>query len=146
MTESLDPSADIARTAWSELAVPDSGRVQPLLEKYLDELERWNPRFGLVKFADRRELVVKHVLDSLAGWPAVRDCRRPGRVGAGRRLWCGFPGDSACGGAAHGVIHPAGAHGAAGVVSQDVRRSARPPDACGWCRPISRTPRATSTW
>jgi 16S rRNA (guanine527-N7)-methyltransferase len=47
--------------------------VQALLEKYLDELERWNPRFGLVKFSDRRELVVKHVCDSLAGWKAVRD-------------------------------------------------------------------------
>ncbi len=61
-----------------KLAVPDPGRAGPILERYLDELERWNPRFGLVKFADRRELVVKHVLDSLAGWAEVRDVAGPG--------------------------------------------------------------------
>ena len=54
------------------LAVPEPGRVLPLLELYLDELERWNPRFGLVNFTDRVELVVKHVLDSLSGWSAIR--------------------------------------------------------------------------
>ena len=54
------------------LAVPEPDRVLPLLELYLDELERWNPRFGLVNYADRVELVVKHVLDSLSGWSAIR--------------------------------------------------------------------------
>jgi len=39
----------------------------------MDELERWNPRFALVRYATRDELVVKHVLDSLAAWQAVRD-------------------------------------------------------------------------
>jgi 16S rRNA (guanine527-N7)-methyltransferase len=71
MTERRDASA-ILGSGLERLSVPDPGHVQALLEKYLDELERWNPRFGLVKFTDRRELVVKHVLDSLAGWTAVR--------------------------------------------------------------------------
>jgi 16S rRNA (guanine527-N7)-methyltransferase len=37
-----------------------------LLERYLAELDRWNARFGFVK-ATPDELVVKHVLDSIAG-------------------------------------------------------------------------------
>jgi 16S rRNA (guanine527-N7)-methyltransferase len=76
-----------------QLAVPEAGRVLPLLEMYLDELERWNPRFGLVNYADRCELVVKHVLDSLSGWSTIRDAlESPGGsvldVGSG----AGFPG------------------------------------------------------
>jgi 16S rRNA (guanine527-N7)-methyltransferase len=74
------------------LAVPEPGRVLSLLERYLDELERWNPRFGLVNVADRMELVVKHVLDSLAAWSAIRGAiESPGGVldvGSG----AGFPG------------------------------------------------------
>jgi 16S rRNA (guanine527-N7)-methyltransferase len=38
----------------------------PLLVKYIEEIERFNPAYGLVKVQDRRELVVKHILDSLA--------------------------------------------------------------------------------
>jgi 16S rRNA (guanine527-N7)-methyltransferase len=92
MTGSLEPSA-LLRAGLERLSIPDPARVQPLLETFLDELERWNPRFGLVKFTDRRELVVKHVLDSLAGWTAVRDAASPTGgtvldVGSG----AGFPG------------------------------------------------------
>jgi 16S rRNA (guanine527-N7)-methyltransferase len=41
-----------------------------LLERYLAELDRWNARFGFVK-ATPDELVVKHVLDSIAGAATV---------------------------------------------------------------------------
>jgi 16S rRNA (guanine527-N7)-methyltransferase len=91
MTESAEPSA-LLREGLERLGVPDPGGVHVLLEKYLDELERWNPRFGLVKYADRRELVIKHVLDSLSGWPAVQEALRqshdqgrdaPGREASG---------------------------------------------------------------
>ena len=41
-------------------------RVQKLLELYIKEIELFNPAYGLVKVQDRRELVVKHILDSLA--------------------------------------------------------------------------------
>jgi 16S rRNA (guanine527-N7)-methyltransferase len=71
-----EPSA-LLRDGIVQLGVPEPGRVHSLLEKYLDELERWNPRFGLVRAADRRELVVKHVLDSLSAWRAVRDAVAP---------------------------------------------------------------------
>ncbi|MDC7238972.1 MAG: 16S rRNA (guanine(527)-N(7))-methyltransferase RsmG [Spirochaetales bacterium] len=37
-----------------------------LLEKYIDELELWNPRYGLVN-AEGDDLVIRHILDSLAG-------------------------------------------------------------------------------
>jgi 16S rRNA (guanine527-N7)-methyltransferase len=40
--------------------------VLPLLVKYIEEIERFNPAYGLVKVKDRRELIVKHMLDSLA--------------------------------------------------------------------------------
>lgn len=74
MTES---AGSLLARGLEQLEVPEPRRVQVLLEKYLDELERWNPRFGLVKAADRGELVVKHVLDCLAAWRAVRDAVGP---------------------------------------------------------------------
>jgi 16S rRNA (guanine527-N7)-methyltransferase len=73
-------ASELLRAGLRQLAVPDADRVQPILERYLDELERWNPRFGLVKAVDRRELVVKHVLDSLSAWRTIRDAI-PGREG-----------------------------------------------------------------
>jgi len=66
-------ASSLLREGLSQLEVPDAARVQPLLERYLDELERCNPRFGLVNASDRAELVTKHVLDSLSAWRQVRD-------------------------------------------------------------------------
>jgi 16S rRNA (guanine527-N7)-methyltransferase len=43
-----------------------TGRTERLLNKYIEEIELFNPVYGLVGAADRRELVVKHILDSLA--------------------------------------------------------------------------------
>lgn len=37
-----------------------------LLDSYIQEIERFNPAYGLVGAKDRRELVIKHILDSLA--------------------------------------------------------------------------------
>ena len=64
-------ASDALRAGLRDLEVPDPDRAQRLLELFLDELERWNPRFGLVKAADRHELVTRHVLDSLAAWREV---------------------------------------------------------------------------
>ena len=41
------------------------------LEKFLDELEMWNRRVRLVS-GDRRDIVVRHLLDSLAVYPVIR--------------------------------------------------------------------------
>lgn len=43
------------------------------LAKYGEELELWNPAYGLVG-AEGDELVVKHLLDSLAPLAIIRDC------------------------------------------------------------------------
>ncbi|MFP3090869.1 16S rRNA (guanine(527)-N(7))-methyltransferase RsmG [Treponema sp. TIM-1] len=43
-----------------------TGRLEGLLNKYIEEIELFNPAYGLVGTGDRRELVVKHLLDSLA--------------------------------------------------------------------------------
>jgi 16S rRNA (guanine527-N7)-methyltransferase len=92
-TQGLADPSEVLRAGLQQLAVPDPKGVQTILERYLDELERWNPRFGLVKAADRRELVVKHALDSLSAWRTVREAApSPGGsvldVGSG----AGFPG------------------------------------------------------
>jgi 16S rRNA (guanine527-N7)-methyltransferase len=74
------------------LGILDRAAVASRLEIFMAEIERWNPRFGLVKFENRDELVVKHVLDSLSAWTAVRDAAGPSGsvldVGSG----AGFPG------------------------------------------------------
>ena len=36
------------------------------LARYIEEIELFNPAYGLVKVRDRRELIVRHILDSLA--------------------------------------------------------------------------------
>lgn len=40
--------------------------VLELLRRYIAEIELFNPAYGLVGAADRDELVIKHILDSLA--------------------------------------------------------------------------------
>ncbi len=60
------------RNGLAQLGVPGLERVRALLDRYLDELERWNPRFGFVKAASRQELIVKHVLDSLSALQLVQ--------------------------------------------------------------------------
>ncbi|MDR3342843.1 MAG: 16S rRNA (guanine(527)-N(7))-methyltransferase RsmG [Treponema sp.] len=40
--------------------------VLGLLNRYVEEIELFNPAYGLVGAKDRQELVVKHILDSLA--------------------------------------------------------------------------------
>ena len=50
----------------------DCGRISPLLEKYIEEIELFNPAYGLVKVKDRNELIVKHILDSLAPVDIIR--------------------------------------------------------------------------
>lgn len=53
------------------LALP-GGAVDRLIA-YLDELERWSASYNLVSFGSRRDLVVRHLLDSLAIRPWTGD-------------------------------------------------------------------------
>ena len=53
--------ADIDR-----LISPRGEEVIALLEKYIAEIELFNPAYGLVGCAGTEELIIKHILDSLA--------------------------------------------------------------------------------
>lgn len=54
-----DPGAD-------SLITPRWEEVISLLARYIAEIERFNPIWSLVGTNDRRELVIRHILDSLA--------------------------------------------------------------------------------
>lgn len=54
---------------------PGEDRLARLV-RYIEEIELWNPAYGLVKAAGN-ELVVKHVLDSLAALPVLRKLGLP---------------------------------------------------------------------
>lgn len=89
--ESGLPAQEILRRGLEQLGAPDPGAARALLDRYLDELQRWNERFGLVGDADRGQLVVRHVLDSLGPWRLVSELASNGGildVGSG----AGFPG------------------------------------------------------
>jgi 16S rRNA (guanine527-N7)-methyltransferase len=45
---------------------PRLDTIVPLLTRYIDEIERFNPVYGLVAVKSREELVSRHILDSLA--------------------------------------------------------------------------------
>ncbi|MDR1238631.1 MAG: 16S rRNA (guanine(527)-N(7))-methyltransferase RsmG [Treponema sp.] len=51
---------------------PRKNHIGGALETYLAEIERFNPAYGLVGAKNRRELVIKHILDSLAPLGIIR--------------------------------------------------------------------------
>ncbi|MDR2478007.1 MAG: 16S rRNA (guanine(527)-N(7))-methyltransferase RsmG [Treponema sp.] len=59
---------DIDRTVTPRRAV-----IVSLLAKYIAEIELFNPAYGLVGTSDRRELVIKHILDSLTPLGVISD-------------------------------------------------------------------------
>jgi 16S rRNA (guanine527-N7)-methyltransferase len=65
--------ADLLEQGLEKLGLPEAaGNSIPrnatvkLLWNYINEIERFNEAYGLVKVSSRRELIVKHILDSLA--------------------------------------------------------------------------------
>ncbi|UCF97430.1 MAG: 16S rRNA (guanine(527)-N(7))-methyltransferase RsmG [Spirochaetaceae bacterium] len=78
----------------SQLGVPFAAEQFNKLRVFLEELERWNRKYGFVALSDqagRRELIVRHVLDSLSAWPTVSALvhrKHIADVGSG----AGFPG------------------------------------------------------
>ena len=81
---------DLLRAGLDLLRLTPSGTQVSLLGEYVRELNRWNKRFRLVD-AGFRDLVVKHVLDSLAGLEVLQQLQRKGSIldiGSG----AGFPG------------------------------------------------------
>jgi 16S rRNA (guanine527-N7)-methyltransferase len=69
----------------------------PRLVRYIEEIELFNPSYGLVKVNSRRELVVKHVLDSLTPFPILSSlvpvsAGSPPPAAADAGSGAGFPG------------------------------------------------------
>jgi 16S rRNA (guanine527-N7)-methyltransferase len=67
----VDRNPDLLPRGLEALGLPAEGRLRDGLELYLSEIERLNPALGLVG-ASGDELVIKHILDSLAPHPAIR--------------------------------------------------------------------------
>ena len=59
-----------------------------MLERYIDEIQLWNPQYGLI--APGEDLIGRHILDSLSGLAPIRDLspRHMADIGSG----AGFPG------------------------------------------------------
>ena len=51
---------------------PRLDAISARLNRYIGELERFNPAYGLVKVKSREELVTRHILDSLAPLGIIR--------------------------------------------------------------------------
>ena len=65
-----DPRA-LLHAGLERMGLPASDRQLDQLVRYTNEIELWNPRLKLVA-AHGSELIVRHLLDSLAGWAALR--------------------------------------------------------------------------
>ena len=63
----------------------DPGLAEPLA-RYLALMLRWNATYNLTAIRDPREMVVKHLLDSLAMAPEVRDLSTLADLGTGPGL------------------------------------------------------------
>ena len=48
------------------LIAPNRGKITSQLENYIKEIEIFNSAYGLVGVNDKNELIIKHILDSLA--------------------------------------------------------------------------------
>lgn len=69
----------------------DTGLATPLLQ-YLALMLRWNATYNLTAIRDPREMVVKHVLDSAAMHPFVKDIAARGGSVADLGAGAGLPG------------------------------------------------------
>ena len=56
----------------ASLDIDTSGATVETLLRYIAEIEMWNPAYGLVN-ASGDDLVIKHILDSLAPWRLLQD-------------------------------------------------------------------------
>jgi 16S rRNA (guanine527-N7)-methyltransferase len=67
----LQGNMDLLARGLEELGLPPSGSLPDRLRLYLSEIERLNPSLGLVG-ASGDELIIKHILDSLAPLATLR--------------------------------------------------------------------------
>jgi 16S rRNA (guanine527-N7)-methyltransferase len=78
---------DLLQRGLAALSLPPEGSLFDALARYTSEIEAWNPAYGLVG-ATGDELIVKHILDSLAPLAILR--AELSRIAAGRSLSPGF--------------------------------------------------------
>jgi len=81
MHDTLRPASE---TGLTQLGLP-TALATPLLD-YLALLERWNATYNLTAIRDPHEMLVKHVLDSLAMQPFVRALHSLADLGTGPGL------------------------------------------------------------
>lgn len=93
-----DPAASLLREGLARLKIPFAEEQLVKIRIFLEELERWNRRYGFVarrdpdsRRLDMRQMIVRHVLDSLAAWDSLKALasgKQIADVGSG----AGFPG------------------------------------------------------
>lgn len=83
----MESSASLLERGLEVLGLPSSGELRDKLSRYIADIEEWNPAYGLVG-ASGDELVVKHILDSLAPIGFFRSLAA--EIAAARRLRAAF--------------------------------------------------------
>ena len=71
-----DSNLSLLEEGLVKLGLGGNDKISSLLKRYVEEIELFNPAYGLVKVQDSRELIIKHIFDSLA--PISILCRLPG--------------------------------------------------------------------
>ncbi len=86
-----DPPIVILARGASALGAPLSPPQLDQFARYLTELEKWNRRINLTGTRDPHEIVIRHLLDSLAGERVLRDLVGEAEI-ADLGSGAGFPG------------------------------------------------------
>lgn len=64
----------LLQTGLEHLGIEDAeGRLSQVLSRYIRELEIFNASFNLIKVQNTDELIIKHILDSLAPWKILAE-------------------------------------------------------------------------
>ena len=65
-------NTELLQTGLTALHIEDrQGQLTDMLTRYIRELETFNAAFNLIKVQNTQELIIKHILDSLAPWEAL---------------------------------------------------------------------------
>jgi len=62
---------DLLAEGLSRLALPEKETLQRIMDTYISELRLFNSAYNLVNTDDRNEIIVRHILDSLAAAPYI---------------------------------------------------------------------------
>lgn len=65
-------NTELLQAGLAALHIEDrQGKLAEMLTRYIRELETFNAAFNLIKVQNTQELIIKHILDSLAPWEAL---------------------------------------------------------------------------